>query len=219
MTYTTKQTSPETGWTYDPDSQTWVSPQSVRPHKHEAADVVNTYIVCTSTTRPGSASAGTLIYETDTFMWMSWNGTTWNAASPRTTLAFATPSGTTSGTTSLLLGTLSVSAVTYPTVHRVEAQLLVGGWTVAGDEFEFGIYDGTIATGTLMRAIRFKAINIANTGIDKVQQYLIATLVVVTANTTKSYNLYATRLGGTGVVAVTGDSRYSVFYVDIRANG
>lgn len=167
-----------------------------------------------STNRPVSPFIGEIIYETDTTMVMSWNGSSWNSVTPRHSSPSVVPGGTTSGTTALLLGTISVPAVSYPTVHNPKTLILLQG-TVAADEFEIGIHDGAVFGVGLMRAIRYNVL--AGTKDERVIDCMNAT--VIAAATAKTYTLWAQRLGGTGTATVTADSRYSVFAVDIRSQG
>lgn len=169
----------------------------------------------TSTTRPARPSPGQLIYETDTGMVLVWSGTVWTPVSPRTTYVATTAGLAATATFPALVATVTVSALTYPTLQTPSAQLLMGGGTT-NDQFELGIYDGATTAGTLLRAIRWT--NQLNTNVDQ-RDVSSVDVVAVAANVPKTYTLWATRTAGAGTLAVTGDPRYSVFRVMSQAAG
>jgi hypothetical protein len=101
------------------------------------------HIVCTSSTRPASPDAGTMIYESDTLSFQVWNGTYWSQVWPQ---LFVTASDTTTQTgaanSDFVYATATITLT--PGVWLVQGSAVLFN-TVTADAACVGLYNVTTA--------------------------------------------------------------------------
>ena len=167
-----------------------------------------TAVICTSSTRPASPTAGEEIYETDTLRTLKWSGSAWIAllGSLPTVPTSTTSNGTsTSGVTETMDSVLGTYQFTAVAGQRYEVKLnnLIGGATVAGDLYQLKIRDsGSASTptssSTLVAFSQWYCIASGGPGQTGVQ---LQGTFVAAGSGTHTLGFFAQRVAGTGTFA------------------